>query len=356
MYRFRDPILQKMAEAAAETDATMSGPYMSVQEYFGINHEIVRGTAPSWVGSAPLWLPIDPNPTFTPMVTMAKDIGLRGSPVTTYDDVPLNSYSKMEFGGNVFPDTFGGILLGLLGGPDTVSGTVGPYTHSIPLLNAAESGSQPPSWSLVDVDLIEEVGTTDNAKQITGGQFDQLDIDFAATGALSYKGSFIGNPYSEITKPSSSFSTEIFIPAYNGVAMLNGSQNFLILKGAFSFKRGTAPIFTIGQPGPYRNWAGPIDVSGSLEILALQDDLTMLNGLTYSKQPLSIAFTEPQSGHSVRFQMSRLQFTEPKYAKDQPYMRATVNFTGEANTTDAAGGGGYSPLTTSVTNSLISAY
>ena len=333
----------------------MSGPYLSVQSYLGLNKEATRGTAPAWTtsGAYPLWVPVEPNPALNAMQTWQEDKSLRGSPVDLYDDVPLTRHDEYDFKGYVYCDTFPGLLLALLGGPDT-AGTSAPYTHTIPLLNAAESGSQPPSFSGADVDLVENLGTSVNAKQFTGSQLSELTLDFAATGALGFQAKFIANPYTQIAKPSSSFSTEILIPAYNGAISFGGSQSYVVEKGQLALKRNAVPIFTIGQQGPYRNWAGPMSVAGSFELLVLADDLTQINGLTYFKQAVTLTFTDPVSAHSVFFQMSRVQFKDPKIVRDQPYVRATVSFAGEANSTDATSG--YSPITTRVTNAVSSAY
>lgn len=332
----------------------MSGPYLSAQSYFMINKEVTRGTAPSWTSGTEFSIPISPNPTLNPNQTWQVDDSLRGGPVDVYDQIPLVVHDEFDFKGFVFADTFVVLLLALLGGPDAVTGSVAPYTHTIPLLNAPESGSQPPSFSGCDIDLIEESGTTDNAKQFTGGQLSQLSLDFTATGAFNYTAKFISNAFTEIVKPSPAFTTEILIPSYNGVVTFGGSQSFVVTKGTLMLDRKAAPIFTIGQPSPYRLWAGPFNVTGTFEFLALADDQTMIQGLTYDHQVVTFTFTDPQSGHSVHFQMSQVQFLQPKVMRDQPYARVTCNFSAEANTTDAVTS--YSPLTSYVTNALSAAY
>lgn len=345
-----------MREIAQDLGVISTGPYMTAQRYMGLNKEVTRGTAPSWTSGTAFWIPISPNPQQTPNLQNQVDDSLRGAPADVYNDIPLVRHDEYDFKGFVYPDTFGPLLLGMMGGPDTVVGTVAPYTHKIPLLNSAESGSQPPSYSLVDVDLIEESGTTDNAKQMTAGQISQLDLDFAATGSFSYTAKYMANPFTEIVKPTASYSSEVLVPGYNGVITFGGSQSFVILKGTLSLKRtGAAPIFTImGSQNPYRIWDGPFNVTGTFDILALQDDLTLINGLQYDKQVVTITYTEPQTGHSVYLQLSQVQFLQPKTAGDQPYMRVTTNFNAEANTTDAVTS--YSPMTASVTNALSAQY
>ena len=337
------------------------GPYLSIQSYLMMNKEIVRGTAPAWNSGTQISVPISPNPTPAPTLTWQVDDSLRGSPVDVYDDILLTNYMKYDFKGYVFPDTFPALLLSVLGGPDTVTGSVAPYTHYIPLLNDPETGSQPPSYSIADVDLIEQNGFAANAKQITDSQAVSLTIDYTATGAMNYTAAFVGQSFTEIAKPTSSFTTEALIPAYNGIINIGGgSQNFLITKGTLMIDRKAAPIFTIGEVNatyggakPYRLWAGGIAVTGTFEILVLADDLTMLNGLSYSKQVVTMTFTNANN-HTVYFQLDKVQFKDPKVMRDQPYVRVTTNFAGEANTNDAVTG--YSPMFVRATNAISTAY
>ena len=363
-HRFHDRKLEEMARIAADLRATNmanGGPYLSVQSYLGMNKEAIRGTAPSWTNGSAVWIPVNPNPQLTPTLTWQTDDSLRGSPVDVYDDILLTNYSKYDFKGYVFADTVVPLLLGTLGGPDTVSGTVAPYSHYIPLLNDPESGSQPPSFTVADVDLIEESGYTDNAKQMTDGQMMSFALDFTATGALNYTASLLGQSFTEIVKPTASWSTEALIPAYNGVITFGGTQSFVVTKGTLMIDRKTAPLFTVGSinsqyggANPFRLFAGAITVTGTFEFLALADDQTMLQGLTYDKQVVTTQFTDQFLGHSIYFQFDKVQFKNPKVMRDQPYVRVTTDFSAEANPTDAVTG--FSPMFARAINGISTAY
>lgn len=328
----------------------MSGPYLSVQSYFGLGKETTRGTAvaPGW------YLPISPNPTLTPDQKWQKDDSLRGSPVDVYNDVALVRNDAFDFKGFVFADTWPVLMKGILGGVDTVTGTVAPYTHAIPLLNSAAVGSQPPSYTGVDVDQIEESSGTYTAKQWTGGQLSSVALNFAATGALNYTAKYLGNPFTEVAAPSASFSTEVLIPAWNGTLSLGGSSIGTVLEGTLTIDRKAEAIFTVGQQGPYRLWAAPISVTGKLTVLALENDPNMANSLAYDKQVFDLTFTDPQSNHNIYLQMSQVQTMNPKVDRSKTYPTIQMDFTAEANTTDTATG--YSPLTTKTVNATSSAF
>ncbi|MGH9122854.1 MAG: hypothetical protein ACRDYC_13080 [Acidimicrobiales bacterium] len=269
----------------------------------------------------------------------------------TYGNVPGTRNDTFDCKGNVFADTFPNLVLAALGGPDVVTGS-GPYVHTMKLLNAAATGSQPPSYTLVDVDQITE--SADAAKQMGDAQLGSLDMDFAATGALNWTAKFFGNPFTEVVVPTPSFSTEIFIPAWSGTISFGGDAA-PIISGSFNMTRSnTAPIFTVGQQGPYRNWAGPIEVTGTLVLLALAGDTTMTEALLRNAQVATLTFTEPVSSHSVAWTMSQVQFKNPKVARSKEYVTITCDFEAEGDTTDASTG--YSPMSFVATNAQMTAY
>jgi hypothetical protein len=245
-------------------------------------------------------------------------------------------------------------MLGLLGGPDTVTGTVAPYLHSIPLLNSVNIGSQPPSYSLLDYDLIQQ-GPADAAKLVNTALIDTISLDFAATGALSYSLKYIGAPFVETGPPVGySISSEVLVPAYNGVITIGGSAPKTVISGSLAMKRNTDPIFTIGAQGPNRIWSGPITITGKFMILSLKTDQTMSEGLIYDKLRVAITFTDVVAGHSVTFLMTQVQFKNPVIDRSKTYVQSQVEFSAEANTKNAVSG--FSPLKFQASTAQASAY
>lgn len=327
----------------------MSEPFLSAQSFFALAKETTRGTA---VTPPTVFIPISPNPTLTPNLSWVDDDALRGSPVKTYDKIPSNRYDDYQFKGYVFADTFPNLMLGVLGGPDTVTGTVSPYTHKIPLLNSAATGSQPPSYTGYDIDqVVESAGA---AKQFAGGQLAEVEVDFAATGALNYTSKFIANPFVEVATPTGTWSSEVFIPGWSATVSLAGTPVGVLEQGKVLVQRSTKSIFTVGQQAPYTNFADVIQVTGDLTMLAITDDATLTNGLQRLHQALVITYTDPVSSNTVAFQMSDTQFFNPKYERSKEYVQVTTSFEATANTTDAATG--YAPITFTATNSQSTAY
>lgn len=324
----------------------MPNPYLSVQSFLALGKETTRGTSQA----ASIYIPIAPNPTLTPNISWLVDEGLRGSPVQTYNNIPGPRYDSYDFKGNVFADTFPNLVLAIMGGPDSVT-TATPHVHTIPLLNSAATGSQPPSYSIYDVDQIVE--SANACKEVVGAQAVSLDLDFAATGALNYTTKFVGNPFVETTAPTATWSTEVFIPAWSSSITIS-ADTAPVIDGKLTINRKTASIFTLGQQAPFVNFAGPIQATGSFTFLAETTDTTMTDGLTYDKQTVTLSFTDPVSSHIVAWTMSQVQFKEPKVDRGKDYVTITTNFEAESDPTDAASG--FAPMKWTITNSQSTAY
>ncbi len=111
--------------------------------------------------------------------------------------------------GSVFLDTLPILLLMLLGGPDTKTGTTGAYVHTIPLLNDPTNGSQPPAYSLADYD------GTNTAKRLAGAKLDSLNFDFGVESAFTWDAKFLAYIAGSLSTPTPVFSTELFVPAWS---------------------------------------------------------------------------------------------------------------------------------------------
>ena len=317
--------------------------------------ETTRGTP---VSPPTVFIPVKPTPQMTPMQSWEIDDGFRGSPVDNYNDVPLTSNNTYDFKGDTFVDSVPNLILAALGGPDVVTGTSAPYTHTIKLLNDHTKGSQPPSYTLYDVDLIEYSTGSTATKQIPDAQLDNLDFDFVSTGALTYTSKFIGNNYTEVAYPTLSFTNTALIPAYNCAVSIGAVgtpiTSTVVEAGSMSIKRGTESIWTLGAQTPYRNFAGPCNVTGKLTFVALAADPTLVNGLTYSKQSLDLVFTDVFTSYTITFSMDQVQFKNPKVTSGKKWVEVETEFAAEANSTDAATG--YSPITAVIANAQSGGY
>jgi hypothetical protein len=322
-------------------------PFLKQQAYFGLGVEAVRGNA----ASVSAFIPCD-NPEWAPDVKWGEDMGLRGSPTTIYEEQVLVRSDGIDLKGMVYCDTFPNLLRACLGSTDTVAGSVAPYLHTIGLLNSASVGSQPPSYTLVYFTAGEAgVGV---ARQFTGAQCVELNLEWTADAPLTYTAKFIANPAGSVAAPTQSFSAEQFVPAWDMTASVNSVQSAVLMSGAINLKRGTEPIWTSGQQGPYRIWAGPADAAGKVAYVVETGDQTITDGTTRITLPLDFKFVEQTSGHYIDLHMSQAQIKDPKLNWGKDYVGVDANFQAEANTTDALVG--YSPIKTVTSNSVATSY
>jgi hypothetical protein len=332
--------------------------YLVANSYLGIMPEATRGTLNS--GGTPVYIPVT-APQVTPMQTFLRDEALRGSPVMVYDQVQGVRHDEYDAKFYLFADTFPNLVKAVLGGTDTVTGA-GPYTHNIKLLNNASIGSQPQSYSIMDFDGA-------NFFTLLGAQADQLDISFGAEAAAEATVKFMANPYTSGTSATSPFSapslsTVHMIPAWDTVISVAGTPYTYIQDGTLTLARKTAPIFTMGAQAPYQNFAGPIDVTGKFTaVVNSQSDPwstgTGATALTRSPQALVITFTDPNDSSggtqfSVSFTMTQAQFQNVKRTRGKAYTEVEVEFTANADATDATTG--YSPIQANIVNATATPY
>lgn len=324
--------------------------FLTANSFLGLGIEGTRGSA----SAAMKWIPIT-SPQVTPMQTFLRDEALRGSAVSVYDHIAGVRHDEYDAKGYLFPDTFPVLLRGILGGADTISGSTAPYTHTIPLLNNAATGSQPPSLTIQDFDGA-------NAFQILGAQMSNLDLTFGAEAAVEWAAKFTGNGYTVLgSAPSASYTpANPFVPGWDVSVSIGGSALTYIAEGSLKIERSAAPIFTMGTQTPRVNFAGPISVTGSLTaIVDSTSDLFTVGGSAYglyrNAQPMVLTLTDPVTNYATALTMTKVQFTDPKRTRGKAYVEVEVSFEAQANTTDS-GGTGYSPIKSVTTNSISVAF
>ena len=315
--------------------------YMSANSYLTLAIEAVRGTP-----AAGTFTPVPiTTPELVPMVVFLKDGSFRGSPVDVYDQVAGTWHSEVNGKGYVYADSFPVLLIGTIG-PDVVTGT---YIHTISLENDITTGSQPAS-------LTWDYNDGANPWQVGGGQVADLEISGGADKALEWTAKMVGNPWTN-TAGTLTTSTVPFIAAWNTVISVNSSDLDYISDWTCKIDRKSAPIFTAGQQGPHVNFASPIDVSGSFTYVVDSDsDPFAVGGSAYALYrsgtaiPVTMTSTSTVDGSSVEFQMSNVQFQDVKHSTSKNYTEGTVNYTANANATDAITG--YSPIVAIVNNAV----
>ena len=336
----------------------MAGPFLTANSYLGMVIETTEGTLPT--SGTSYWLPVT-TPQITPNQMFLRDEALRGSPTTVYDQVAAVRHDEFEFKTFLFADTFPVLLRSILGGTDTKTGS-GPYSHTIKVLNSPSTGSQPPTYSILDFDGA-------NYFTVTGAQADTLGITFGADAAAEVAVKYLGNTYTSYTSAPTVFATqslsaEHLIPAWNTVVSIGGTTYTNVSTGEISINRKTQPIFTLGTQAPYNLFAGPIEVTGKFTfVINSTADVFSTGsgayGLTRSPEAIVVTLTDPNdatssTNHSVAFTMSAAQIHSIKRTRGKEYTELEVEFTANANQTDSATG--YSPIQATVINATSLSY
>ena len=321
--------------------------FMTANSFLGLGIEANRNTA----AASPTFIPIT-APQVTPMQVFLRDEALRGSPTTVYDQVLGVRHDEYDVKGYCYADSFPILLRAILGGTDTKTGTGPTYNHAIKLLNDNTTGSQPPSVTIKDFD-----GAT--AFQMTGAQMSELSLTFGAEAAAEWNAKFIGNPYTQIATPSASFTSASFVPGWDITTSIAGTNLAYIAEGEIRFARNAAPVFTMGTQAPRVNFAGPLEVTGRLlAVVETTSDIfsNATNGYALFDGPQAtvITLTDPVSSNTIAFTMTKAQFSDVKRQRGKAYVEVEVNFTANANATDASSG--YSPISTVTVNGVSTAY
>jgi hypothetical protein len=385
------------------------------KSFIGIAKETTHaaGALPTAV-TPTAYIPIS-NITPFDNIKYLEDKNWRGSMVEDYGIVQGNIYSEFDFGGDVFADTIGWPVAGVLGDV-TTTGASDPYTHAIAIKN--NSNGQTTSYTITDYDAV-------NARQFAGVQFHEVDFKFTADGLLTYaaKGtgfqsavsatittatgaagtvtytaannfyvgqvvSITGNSLSglnltsqtivtasatqftvtnavtgtgtggtaTVVTPTTSYTTVPPQAVWTGVSKIAGTTVAIIEDGNCNITRPVTPIFTVdGNQAPYQLFQGPVAVTGSLT-LVLEDDTQLLNYLNNSQPSLQINFTTGTAAtagyRQIQLNMTKCAFTVAKVDRGSDYVQLKVDYKAVANTTDVGSTGGYSPIKVTLQNAL----
>lgn len=290
--------------------------------------------------------------SFTPATSIASedvknyvpDSAMRGSAVDAYNQIPTQGWGTFSYDCPVFMDTIGVPLKGILG--DEVLTGSGPYVHKFSTLNTAPM--QPQSYTLVDYNGYE-------ARQFPGSVFSQVAFTIDANGLLtaSIQATSLGS--SSVTKPTQSFSAKTALAGYKGVITIGGAATALVESGSFAITRVVNPMIAVnGSASPTQIWAAAVSYAGSLTII-FQDDTFLTPMLNGTSQVFDISYTNGADILDLRAS-SGLETKAPITRGSNGWNEITVDVSGVANTTDAGGSGGYSPLLATLTNTISTAY
>lgn len=318
----------------------MTSPFPTYLSFLGIAKEATAGTPVSATSFIPVHSlkPVDNQKYLT-------DKGWRGSYTDEYGEIPGTYHTTYDFDGDVFPDTIGFPLAGLLGDV-TVTGASAPYSTGFALLNSGSG--QPPTYTLSDFDSLD-------TRQFPGFTFEDIALKFNADGLLTYSAKGIALPaINGVVKPTSSFSALPPVAGWTGVISIGGSVVNTLLDGEISLKRKLTVIDAVDNSnGPRNIFAGPLSVDGKMTIVTM-DSSALTAYLTNSQPSLDVNYQAGAGAAAVGLQlhMSKCAYTAATLERGKDYLTTQVTFKAIANTLDAGTSGGLSPIKATVKNAI----
>lgn len=284
-----------------------------------------------------------PVHTITPKdtVTQLVDKAWRGSAVDAYDVVAGMITGEVGFDGDVYLDTIGHLLAGMMG--DIVeTGSGAPYTHTFNLLNSGEA--QPKTQTLTD---FYAAGT----REYASAMYSELDFKFTPDALLTYSAKTMSYGSATATTPTPSFSAVEVLPAWTGVAKIGGSVYAEMEDAEIDIKRQVVAIKTINNSQvPYAIFSGVMSVEGKAT-LVMEDDTYLTDYLSATKTSLDFVFTQ-STGNSIEFNMNKANFSAAAIQRTKEYVQIPVSFKAYGNSTNVGSSGGYGPLTVTLINSI----
>jgi len=317
----------------------------SVRSYLGIAKEVTKGTAVQPTDFIPVlassFKPVD-------VIDPLYDMGLRGSIVNSYNYLQGRTRSTIDFGGDVFADTIGYALTGLLG-TDTVTGSTAPYSHAITLKNSAVAGAdaQPSSFTLTDFYAAA-------VRAYAGVQIHDFTLNFSSDGLLAYTAKGTGWQSATASTPTPSFSAVLPTQVWTGTVSIGGSSVSNSISGSITMTRPVTPIYGISNTqNPYQVFVGALTTSGSITFV--MEDNTELTRFLSNTQPAIVLNWTTGAGATltqVQATLTKGAYVVTNIDRSTDFVQITCDINAQANTTDASTG--YSSIKWTLQNAKAS--
>jgi hypothetical protein len=316
-------------------------PKSSLLSFLGIAKESTFGTAVPPTAFIPVG-----NVTPKDSVTLLDDKGWRGSMVETYGKVAGPITGSIDFDGDVFPDTIGWMVTGILG-DITTTGASAPFTHAVAALNSGTG--QPPSYTLTDTYSVA-------TRAYAGAKFSELSFKLSADGLFTYSAKATTFGSATATLPTASFTGVPVQPGWLGVVQIAGVTSASVLDAEVTIKRPVTVVNTVdGTQAPTNLWSGPITVDGKMTVI-MEDDTQLTNYLTQVQPSIDINFAQGAGAAAtqVKLHMSKVAYSAADISRGKDFVEIPITFEALANSTDIGTSAGFSPIKVTVQNAITS--
>jgi hypothetical protein len=314
-------------------------PQSTAKSFLGIAKEATFGTAVPPTAFLPV-SGITPKDS----LTLIPDKGWRGSMVETYGQTAGPLMATVDFDGDVFADTIGFPLAGVLGDVAT-TGASAPYQHAMAVLNTGTG--QPTSYTLTDS---YAAGT----RAYAGAKFSELGFKFSADGLLTYSAKATSFGSATASVPTASYTTVPPFAGWTGVVTIGGVAATGVLDAEVTIKRPVTVLNAVdGTQAPAALWSGPVSVDGKMTVV-MEDDTQLTKYLTQVQPSLDFLFTQGAGATltSLQLHMSKVSYSAADITRGKDYVEIPVTFEAIANATDIGVSAGYSPIKATLQNGI----
>jgi hypothetical protein len=316
-------------------------PKATQLSFLGIAKEVTPGTAVPSTNFIPV-TQVTPKDN----LTLLQDKGRRGSFVDVYDEIAGTLYATLDYDGDVFPDTIGFPLAGILGDV-TTTGASAPYTHAFAVLN--NGTGQPGTYTLND-------NYVAGNRQYASAKFSELGFKFTDDGLLTYSAKTTTYGSVAASAPVTSFTGVPPMVGWQGTVTIGGVAQAGVIDGEVTIKRNVTVINAIdGSQNPASLWSGPVQVDGKATLI-MEDDTQLTNYLTNAKPSVEFLFSAGTGAAAVQLKlhMTKCAISAADITRGKDYIEVPITWTALSNTTDVGTSGGYSPIKVTVQNAVIS--
>jgi hypothetical protein len=282
---------------------------------------------------------IDPEDMYAPL----EDKGYRGSVGDVYNLIQGPAHSEISLAGDVFADTIGYLVGGVLGATDFTGGT--PNVHAFSAKNTGDT--QPTAFTFYDAAAA--------CRAYAQSKISEVGFKFNNEGLLTWTAKATGVASGIVATPTTSFSTVAPLATWLGAVTIGGTIVNTLVDGDLTIKRPVNAIQTLDSTQhPYKIWSSaPVSVDGKLTFV-MEDETELLRMINNTQPSLDLLFSTGTGASqlAVQFHCTKAAYRTAKPNRGQDYVQLDVGFTALANVTDATTAGtGYSPIKVTLKNS-----
>jgi hypothetical protein len=216
-------------------------------------------------------------------------------------------------------------------GPDTVSGTQDPYTHTASLLNTG----QPPSYTLFYSDASGSI------LPISGAKASSVKFTLKSGGLVELAVSWVAKKAGAPVTVTNTPTTAVAMPSWTAAISVGGTQYTKYSDVEWEFKRATAPIDALtGTQDPSAIFAPGLEVDGTFTgIYQGVTDNDYADFLANTQPAMSIVMSnQNDTTHTLTLQFSQVAYQNASFSASSNYMEVKATTKALMNTTDATDG------------------